>query len=192
MKEILLIGAGGHCKAVIDVIEFEGLYKIAGIVEKADSPKNDLLGYKIIGNDSDLDDLSKHYKYALITVGQVKTSSIRKKLFNLAIQSGFILPNIISPNSYISRHSELGRGVVVMHNSVINSNVKIGDNCIINSKALIEHDSQIYDNNHISTNATINGSVIIESDCFIGSGAIVKELTTIKQGSFIKAGTIVK
>jgi sugar O-acyltransferase (sialic acid O-acetyltransferase NeuD family) len=192
MKEILLIGGGGHCKAVIDVIEFEGSYKIAGIVEKDDSSKNNLLGYEIIGSDSDLGDLGKHYKYALITVGQVKTSSIRKKLFNLAIESGFILPSIISPNAYMSRHSELGRGVVVMHNSVINSNARIGDNCIINSKALIEHDCQIYDHNHISTNVTINGSVIVESDCFIGSGAIVKESTTIKQGSFIKAGTIVR
>ena len=34
MKEIILIGGGGHCKSVIDVIEQEGKFKIVGIVDK--------------------------------------------------------------------------------------------------------------------------------------------------------------
>ena len=191
MNDILLIGGGGHCKSVIDVIEQEGRFNIAGIVERPDFLETDVLGYQIIGNDSDLVDLAKKYKYALITVGQIKSPSLRIKLFDLATKAGFTLPNIISPNAYVSKHSSIGKGVVVMHNAIVNTNASIGDNCIINSKALIEHDCLISKNCHISTNATINGGVIVESGCFVGSSATTKELVTISENSFIRAGSLV-
>jgi sugar O-acyltransferase (sialic acid O-acetyltransferase NeuD family) len=191
VRNIVLIGGGGHCKSVIDVIEQEGRFEIVGIVERPDFLETDVLGYQIIGNDSDLVDLAKKYKYALITVGQIKSPSLRIKLFDLATKAGFTLPNIISPNAYVSKHSSIGKGVVVMHNAIVNTNASIGDNCIINSKALIEHDCLISKNCHISTNATINGGVTVESGCFIGSSATTKESITIDENSFIKAGSLV-
>jgi sugar O-acyltransferase (sialic acid O-acetyltransferase NeuD family) len=190
MKSIILIGGGGHCKSVIDVIEQEGRFEIAGIVDKPELLGSNVLGYSIIGNDSDLDSLAKRYQYALITVGQIKSPSLRIKLFDLATKAGFILPNIISPNAYVSRHSSIGSGAVVMHNAIVNASASIGNNCIINSKALIEHDCSISKHCHISTNATINGGVLVEPGCFIGSGVITKELITIGENSFIKAGSL--
>lgn len=191
MKKILLIGGGGHCKSVIDVIEQEERFEIAGIVDKPKLLGSKVLGYPIIGNDSDLSNLVKKYQYALITVGQIRSPSLRVKLFNLANEAGFILPSIISPSAYVSQHTSIGNGVVIMHNVLVSANAVIGDNCIINSKALIEHDCQIFDHCHISTNATINGGVVVESGCFVGSGSITKESITIQKNSFIKAGSLV-
>jgi sugar O-acyltransferase (sialic acid O-acetyltransferase NeuD family) len=191
MKEIILIGGGGHCRSVIDVIEQEGLFEIAGIVDKSELLGSAVLGYPVIGNDDDLATLAKRYKYALITVGQIKSSLLRVRLFNLATKAGFTLASIISPNAYVSRHSAIGDGVVIMHDALINAGSMIGDNCIINSKALIEHDCQIFKHCHISTNATINGGVIVESGCFVGSGVITKESITIRKNSFSKAGSLV-
>ena len=191
MKEILLIGGGGHCRSVIDVIEQECRFEIIGIVDKPELLGSNVLGYSVIGNDSDLDSLAKKYQYALITAGQIKSPSLRMKLFNLAIKAGFKLPNIISPNAYVSKHSSIGNGVVVMHNAIVNASASVGDNCIINSKALIEHDCVISKHCHISTNATINGGVTLKSGCFVGSGATTRELITISENSFIKAGSLV-
>ena len=190
MKEIILIGGGGHCKSVIDVIEQESQFVIVGIVDKPELFGNDVLGYPVIGSNSDLESLAKIYTYALVTVGQIKLPSLRIKLFNLAIETGFTLPSIISPNAYVSQHASIGSGTVVMHKALINANTTIGDNCIVNSKALVEHDCRISEHCDISTNATINGGVVVESGCFIGSGAITKESITIKKGSFIKAGSL--
>ena len=192
MKEIVLIGGGGHCRSVIDVIEQEGRFKIAGVVDRPEFPDSNVMGYSVIGSDSDLNNLVKKYKYALITVGQVKSSVLKMKLFNLAMNTGFILPNIISPRAYISKHAVIGKGSVIMHDVLINANVKIGDNCIINSKALIEHDAFIKDHCHISTNAIINGGVIVGARSFIGSGSISKENIKIEDGYFSKAGSIIK
>ena len=190
MKDIILIGGGGHCKSVVDVIEQECKFEIAGIIDQPELLGSDVLGYSIIGTDSDLDYLAKKYKYAIVTVGQIKSPLLRIKLFNLAIKAGFVLPSIVSPNAYVSQHASIGNGVVVMHNALINANAIVGDNCIINSKALIEHDCHISKHCHISTNAVINGGVVVESGCFIGSSATTKESIIIQKNSFIKAGSV--
>ena len=192
MKEIILIGAGGHCKSVIDVIEQEGQFVIAGIVDKTELLGIDVLGYPVIGSDSDLVGLAKIYTYALVTVGQILSPEVRIKLFDIAKKAGFSLPKIISPKAYVSNHTFIGDGTVVMHDALINAGASVGDNCIINSKAIIEHDCKVSNHCHISTNAVINGSVIIEDGCFIGSGATTNNSITIKKNSFIKAGSIVK
>jgi sugar O-acyltransferase (sialic acid O-acetyltransferase NeuD family) len=191
MKEIVLIGGGGHCKSVVDVIEQDKRFVIAGIVEKSNSPKNSVLGYPIIGNDDDLEGLAKIYKYALVTVGQIESPDLRIKLFDLAIKAGFSLPSIISPLAYVSKYATIGQGTIIMHDALVNVNTVIGNNCIINSKALIEHDCHISDHCHISTSSTINGGVVIETGCFIGSSAITKESIIIGKNNFIKAGSLV-
>ena len=191
-KEIVLIGGGGHCKSVIDVIELTNQFVIVGIVDKPEHYGKNVLGYPIIGDDSNLKSLAAKYDYAFVSVGQIRSSEARERLFKLAIDSGFKLPSIISPRAYVSNHSSIGSGTVVMHDVTINSGTYIGDNCIINSGSLIEHDCTIYNHNHVSTNVTVNGAVTIEEKCFIGSGAITNNSTIIKTKSFIKAGSIVK
>jgi len=192
MKEIILIGGGGHCKSVIDVIEQEGKFQIIGIVDKPELLGVKVLGYPVIGNDSDLVDLSKKYRYALVTVGQIKSSSLRVKLFKLAVKIGLTMPNVISPRAYVSKHAMIGQGTVIMHDALVNANAKIGENCIINSKALIEHDAIIEDFCHIATNAVINGAAIVRQGSFLGSGVITKQSVKVKKNSFIKAGSLVK
>jgi sugar O-acyltransferase (sialic acid O-acetyltransferase NeuD family) len=192
MKDIILIGGGGHCKSVIDVVEQEGKFRIVGIVDKPELFGSNVLEYPIIGSDSDLANLVKNYKYALITTGQIKSSAVRIKLYELATNIGYIFPKICSPRAYISRHSKIGNGTIVMHDVVINANTEIGDNCIINSKALIEHDCKINSHCHISTRATINGNVTIGKSSFIGSNSIIKQGVSILRDSFIKAGSINK
>jgi sugar O-acyltransferase (sialic acid O-acetyltransferase NeuD family) len=192
MNKIILIGGGGHCKSVIDVIEKEAKFEIAGIVDKSELLNSKVLGYPVIGTDYDLENLAKKYEFALITVGQIKSPSLRIKLYDLAIKAEFKLPVIVSSNAYVSKHSKIGDGTVIMHNAIVNANTYIGCNCIINSKALIEHDCLISNHCHISTNATINGGVEIGSNCFIGSNVTTKNNIKIDENSFIKAGDIVK
>ena len=192
MKDIVLIGGGGHCRSVIDVIEQEGKFQISGIVDRPEILGSDVLGYSVIGIDSDLADLAKKYKCALVTIGQIKSPSLRIKLYKLAKNAGFILPNIVSPRAYIAKQVTLGQGNIVMHDALVNINTEIGDNCIINSKALIEHDCRIFNHCHISTGAIVNGGVTVKPRCFIGSGAITKEFILINEDNFIKAGNLIK
>ena len=190
MKEILLLGGGGHCKSVIDVIEQEAKYAIAGIIDKKELIGSEVLGYKIIGSDEDLKRLRQRYSYAIVTVGQIQSNHTRIKLFQLLQELDFHMPSIISPLAYVSKHAFVDEGSVVMHHALVNAHAKIGKNCIINSKALIEHDAIVEDAVHISTGAIINGGAIIKENTFFGSGAVIREYTTAE--GFVKAGSVVK
>jgi len=192
LKEILILGAGGHCRSLIDVIELENKFKIAGIIDNVLPVGNKVLNYEIIGSDNDLNKLREKYEYAVIGVGQIKTPKIRIKLFEKLKYLKFMLPVIVSPRAYVSKYAEIGEGTVVMHDVLINSSMKIGKNCIINTKALIEHDAVVEDNCHISTCAIVNGGVVVGEGSFIGSNAVTKENIKIPKKSFIKAGSVVK
>ena len=192
MKKIILVGGGGHCKAVIDVLEQQNKYEIIGIIDKLEKVGSKIFNYEVIADDAKLNILVKDYPYAFITIGHIKSPSLRIKLFNLVKESGFLLPTIVSPRAHVSKYSSIGEGTIIMHDAIINANSIIGNNCIINSKALIEHDTIVSDHCHISTNATINGGVTIGSNCFIGSNVTTNNNIKISDNSFIKAGSLVK
>ena len=186
--KLILIGAGGHCKSCIDVIEQENKFIIAGIVD-INTSISDLLGYPLLGHDDDLVKLKLSYDYALITIGQIKTPAIRIRLLDYVKSLGFKLPAIISPRAYVSKHAKIGGGTIVMHDALINAGAIVGDNCIINTKSLIEHDAVIENNCHISTAAIINGGAIVKQGSFVGSNAVTKESVKTHEKDFIKAGS---
>jgi len=188
MKEILLIGAGGHCLACIDVIELEKKFKIVGLIDNKNIKSK--YGYKIY-SENNLKKLSRKVKYALITVGQIKNSKIRERLFKTLKIQGFKFPTITSPLSYVSKRANVGEGTIIMHGSIVNAGAVIGKNCIINNKVLIEHDTTIKDNCHISTNSTLNGEVIINKNSFIGSSAVIKQKTIIGENCFVNSNLFI-
>ena len=191
MKEkIVLIGGGGHCHSVIDVIEEENKYEIIGIVDKKELIGKKILGYEVIACDDDLETVFETCKNAIITVGQIESNTVRVKLFNKLKEIGFALPIIVSPFAYVSKHSFIDEGTIIMHHALVNANAKIGKNCIINTKALIEHDVIVEDNCHISTASVINGGVKVKANTFVGSNATSKQYIEIN--GFVKAGSLVK
>jgi sugar O-acyltransferase (sialic acid O-acetyltransferase NeuD family) len=189
---LILIGAGGHARSCIDVIEQQGQYQIAGLVGMPDEVHTQHLGYSVIGTDSNLPELAKTYQYALITIGQIQAAEDRIRLYQQAIQLGFQLPIIIAPTAHVSRHATLGEGSIVMHGAIINAVARVGNNCIINTRALLEHDATVEDHCHISTGAILNGDVNIGAGSFIGSGSIIKEGIAIGKSCLVGMGLTVR
>ena len=190
--DIIIIGAGGHSLSCIDVIEQQGIYRIAGLVGMKDELNSICFGYSVIATDADLSLLAKEYKYVCIGIGQINSPKMRALYFQKLSDLGFQLPSIISPSAYVSRHSLVGSGTIVMHEAIINAGASIGLNCIINTRALIEHDTIIEDNCHISTGTILNGNVKVGKGSFVGSGSIIKENVTIGNHCLIGMGLCVR
>ncbi len=187
--QLLLIGGGGHCAACIDVIELEGKFQIGGVVD-VNPDAGQMLGYPVLGGDDRLGELRAQYSHALITIGQIKSTSARIRLWERLESLGYVLPTIFSPRAYVAKSATVGAGTIVMHDALINANAKVGRNCIINTKALIEHDSVVGDNCHISTAAVINGGVVVGQGTFVGSNAVTKQYAKTRENDFIKAGAL--
>lgn len=192
MQSLILVGGGGHCKSCIDVIEGVNEYKIAGILDVPDKAGQEILGYKVIGTDEDIEKLAKDGYCFLITVGQIKSPDLRIKLYNRIKNAGGKFAMVISKDAYVSKYTSVGEGTIIMHGAFLNAGVEVGKNCIINTNALLEHDVKIGDNCHISTSSVLNGGVEIGEGSFVGSNSTVVQGVKIPQKSFIKAGSLVK
>lgn len=185
---IFLVGAGGHARACIDVIEQEGRFTVAGLVGLPHEVGTPMLGHPVLGTDADLPALLGDYAHALVTVGQIKTPEPRMRLFDLLEQYRCALPTIVSPRAYVSPHATLGVGTIVMHGAVVNAGAVVGRNCIINSQSLVEHDVVIADHCHISTSAAINSGVRVGAGTFIGSNSSVRQCINIGERCLIGMG----
>ena len=75
MKEILLIGAGGHCLSCIDVIESEKKFKIVGLIDN----KNIKIkyGYRVYAENS-LKKFSKRLNMLLLLLVKSQIQKLEK------------------------------------------------------------------------------------------------------------------
>ena len=183
MKELILLGAGGHAKACLDVINTKKEYKVSFLVGK-----NNINDSKIFDNKKIISEITfnkKIKKNIFIAIGQLKNGKNREQLFNYYKKKNFFFPTPVSSTAYVSKKAEIQEGTILMHNTTVNSNSKIGKNCIINTGSIIEHDVIIGDNVHIAPGAIILGGSIIKKNSFIGAG------TVIKQNSIISKNTVI-
>ena len=190
-EPLILVGGGGHCKSCIDVIEAEGRYSIAGIVDVREKLHRKLLGYEVIGHDNDLPALVADYGNFLITLGHLRSPAARIRLFVALKELGARLPIVISPLARVARTATLGEGSIVMHGTVVNADAKIGKNCIINTGAIVEHDAIVGDHTHISTGCTVNGECRVGTGCFVGSRSVLVQTVSVPDETMVGAGAVV-
>jgi len=189
-NRLILVGGGGHCKSCIDVIEIEQRYKIHGILDQLPRVGEEVLGYPIIGTDAEISEYINQNFYFLVTVGQIKSSEPRRRLYDGLLARGAKLATVVSPRAYVSKHVNIGQGTIVMHDALVNAGAEIGNNCIINTKSLIEHDARIEDHCHVATAAVVNGGVRLKQGGFFGSNAVSQEYIESATNVFIKAGSV--
>ena len=189
MDKILLFGGGGHGKACVDVIESSGNLEISGIVDplliKLDLP------YELINITEPYALLRETVSNAHVSVGQIKSSDLRKKIYSKLKEYKFNLPVIQSRYAYKSKYCEINEGTILMHFSLVNSYSSIGKNCIINSKSLIEHDVKVGDHCHVATGAILNGGVKVGDETFIGSNTVIAPGKCIGNKCVISAGLFI-
>lgn len=174
---MVLYGASGHCRVVIDIIEALGL-PIDFIVD--DDPSiNSLLGYEVRRNDGVYDD-------CIITIGQ---NWVRKRIFEQIKASHY--HTVIHPSAIVSPRALIGEGVVVMQGAIIQSCATIGDHSIVNTGASVGHDVKVGAFAHIASHATITGGVTIGEGTWIGAGSVVKQGVKIGAWTMIGAGSVV-
>jgi sugar O-acyltransferase (sialic acid O-acetyltransferase NeuD family) len=192
MRNIMLIGGGGHCRSVIDVIEQQGIYKIAGIVDVASKIGSEVLGYKVIAKDEELPLLVREYEDFCLTIGHTTNRSLRKELYLILMGLNANLPVIKSPHAYVAKSALIMEGSVIMHHSVINANARLGVCTIANTGCIIEHDVEIGNHCHIGPGSILNGGCKIEEDCFVGSNSVLLPGITMKKNSIIAAGSVIR
>ena len=185
-KGIVLIGDGGHARAVRDVIEslngysisLGGRVSVAWIVDDSREANWEAVALKYPRN-----------RY-IIGVGQIKTAQPRVDIYTKMQEYGLVSGTLISPHAYVSPSAEIWPGTVIMHGAVVNTGAHVGKHCIINTNAVVEHDAYVSDFCHISTGAIVNGGAVVGKYSFVGSNAVVLNQIKLCPKVVLGAGSV--
>jgi sugar O-acyltransferase (sialic acid O-acetyltransferase NeuD family) len=191
-KNIAIIGASGHAKVIIDIIEKQGIYNIIGLIDSFKVKGEFLSSYKILGTEEMIPDLiNEHNLYGgIIAIGDNwKRNQICVKIETLT--SNFNLISAVHPNASIGKGVKIGEGSCIMAGSVVNADAEIGKCCIINSISSLGHDCVMQAFSSLALGSNVGGHVKIGLCTAIGIGASVIGSITINDHSVIGAGAVV-
>lgn len=185
MEKLILIGAGGYAKSVLDSVD-KFNFKMVGFLDEY-KPIGEHLGYRILGNS--LDDIVEPEKYFyFISIGN---NHERQKWYDRLKKRNLRMINVIDHTAIVSEHAEIGISCFIGKMAIVNSCAKIGNNCIVNTKALVEHGASTEDHVNLSTNSVINGDVSVKSGAFVGSCSVVSGQLTVGSWAVVGAGAVV-
>src|SRR5690606_26414972 len=178
---MILFGASGHAKVIIDILVLNGI-PVDAIYDAA-PPADELYGVPVNSKDKHL-----HFDSRTQAVIAIGSNEIRK---NMAESRELNYISALHPLSCVSSFAEIGAGTVVMANATVNPGAVIGKDCIINTGAVVEHDCLLGDYVHISPNASLAGNVTVGEGSHVGIGAAVIQGVTIGKWATIGAGAVV-
>jgi sugar O-acyltransferase (sialic acid O-acetyltransferase NeuD family) len=190
MDDLVLWGAGGHGKVVLDVARAMGVFKtISFIDDVCEQQAREFCACQVLAASRCLQLLKgKGCAQYLVSVGKNETRAV---CFQQALENGLVPATLVHPSAVISPSARLGEGTVVMPRVVINAGAQIGRNCIVNTAAVVEHDCRIGDHVHLSPGVLLGGEVTVHSLAHVGIGAIALPGTEIGEGAVVGAGAVV-
>jgi sugar O-acyltransferase (sialic acid O-acetyltransferase NeuD family) len=192
MKDVIIIGAGGHAAEIDEYIEYS--QKVTGIIE-----------FKIIGFLDDNPVSYSRYKFSTPYLGGLKDHTVVKGseyiigIADLKYRRFFVdkfkaegahFVSFIHCGAYVSRSAVIGEGSIIGPNVNIGPNVRIGRYSLINSRSSMGHDTIVGDFNFICPNVCFSGFTEIGDENLFGINSAT--IPGIKVGNLnkIAAGMI--
>lgn len=187
---IFILGAGGHAKVVIDIVERQGAFRIEGVYDDRAAEKgSEFFGYPLRGTRAALlEARDRGLKTGILAVGD---NRIRKQLAGWMQENGLEPVTAVHPSAVLARGCRLGTGTVVMAGAVLNSDSVVGAHSIVNTHASLDHECSVADFAHIAPGVTLCGLVTVGEGAFVCAGATVRQCLRIGAWATVGAGAVV-
>jgi UDP-perosamine 4-acetyltransferase len=188
MAPVVILGASGHAKVIIRILEEMHDWDIIGCTS-AGRGAEEPLGCPVLGGDDVLPGLlASGVRHAFVAIGD---NRVRRRVSEEVRQVGFTLINAISPRALISPGVQLGCGVAVMAGAVIQADALVGDGAIVNTGATVDHDCRVGPYAHIAPGVNLAGRVKVGEGAFLGIGSCVVPGIRIGPWAVVGAGAAV-
>lgn len=187
-RRLLILGAGGHARAVADVAGECG-WTVVGFTDRPGGAARP----DVLGDDTQVAELICSGKADAAVVGVGNTALGRRvELFENLRKADAVIPSLVHPRAIVSRSCAIGDGAVVFAGVVLGAGVKVGENAVLYSNAVAEHDCHIAAHAYLSPGVILCGGVTVEPLAFIGAGAVVLPGVTIGTRAMVRARDLVR
>jgi sugar O-acyltransferase (sialic acid O-acetyltransferase NeuD family) len=182
-RGVYVIGAGGHAKVVIALLQSLSYEVNAIFDDDAETHGNVIRGATVIGSVGSIADHPR--RPTVIAIGN--------NLLREDIAGKFDLPwlTAIHPNASVDSSVRIGEGTVIMDGAIIQPDTVIGNHVIVNTAASIDHDGNIEDFAHIAPGCHLAGGVHVGANSLIGIGTSIIPLMHIGKRCIVGAGSVV-
>ncbi|MFM7037832.1 MAG: acetyltransferase [Planctomycetaceae bacterium] len=193
MTRLVVIGAGGHGRVVVDALQRLGQAAECVILDADETQHGgSVLGIPIRGGDELLPALrGEGFSEFLVAIGGLRSFGLRRKLFVAARRAGLSGHVLRHPASVLAESARFGEGSQFLAGAIVNACVSIGENCILNTASVVEHDCRLGADVHVAPRACLAGGVEVGDQVHIGAGAIICENLRIGARSIVGAGAVV-
>jgi sugar O-acyltransferase (sialic acid O-acetyltransferase NeuD family) len=186
-NELLILGAGGHAKMIIDLVRQANHYHLAGLVADPRPSSSDVLGVPVLGGEEVLQSLhGKGIRLIVNGVGAINRNRIRYDVFVRLAERGFGFPRIVHPRAIVEPSASIAAGVQVFGMAVVGSAARIGFGAVINTGAIVSHDCKIGDLAHLTPGVVLAGRVEVGTGALIGMG--VTTAVGVRIGEWARIG----
>jgi sugar O-acyltransferase (sialic acid O-acetyltransferase NeuD family) len=190
MNDLVIVGAGGHGKVVLDVVLAERRYRPVGFVD-ADPKLTDAYvgGLPVVGSVNSLPRLrQQRVRHAIVAIGDNRT---RLRYASLLREQGFELVGAVHPTASVSPTAAVGENVVVCPQAAVVCEARLGLAAIVNTGAVVDRECVIGDGAHVCPGAVLAGRVRVGRGAFVGIGAQVIQCRSIGRFAVVGAGAAV-
>lgn len=187
---IVIIGAGGHGRVVLEILRQQAAGSIAGFIDADAGRAGSIVdGVPVLGGVNQLPKLKKQgVDGSIVAIGD---NRVRASYLEVVRQAGLELVNAIHPTAVISPSATLGRGVTVAAGAIIGTDARIEDGVIINTGAVVDHECRIGLAAHICPGTLLAGRVEVEAGAFVGLGAKILPCIRLGRDAVVGAGAVV-
>ena len=187
---IVIVGAGGHGRVVLDIIRNNHQFDIAGMLDSNTARQHDKVdGVEILG------DLSLISQFGELGIGAavvaIGDNNIRAAYAQALQKAGVSLVSAIHPSCSIADTARIGKNVVIASGVNVCTHVTVADSAILNTGCIVEHESHIGPAAHICPGVKLAGHVTVQGSAFVGIGATVIQGVTIGEAAVVGAGAVV-
>lgn len=191
-KPLIIIGAGGYAKILIELVRLSGLYRVEAVIGLESDSQDTILGEKILKGDKYIQEyLDKGINLVAIAIGAYTSNKRRAEIFNYFQEQGFTVVSLIHPSAEISPSVKIGAGAVINAGVIINSDVTIGDDVSIAPGTVIEHEAVINDHVLLSTASTIGAGSVIGNSALLGVASVIIPRVKVGANALVAAGAVV-
>jgi len=188
----VVVGASGHAKVVIDILERQDVCRIVGLIDTFKPPGTKVMGYEVIGPEECIPYLlaSRRITGGIIAIGHNWTrKQVAERIREAAPELVFV--NAIHPSVCLAREVELGSGIAIMAGVRVNPGTRIEDGCFLNTNASADHDNVLGEFSCLQPNSATGGNVNIGAFSAISIGANVIHGLTVGAHTVVGAGSTV-
>lgn len=155
---VVIAGAGGHARSVIDAIRCarDELEPVACTDPDPARAGSVLDGVPIVGGDDELGRLlAEGVEAACLGIGGVADNRPRARLYERLRGLGYALPRVVHASAVVAPTARIGAATQVLAGAIVGAGAQIGENVIVNTGAIVEHDCRIGDHVHLATRCAL-------------------------------------